>query len=553
CEIGSKELKFNENESLAFLKKLSPQITDSNLQYLQSKTQGWAAGMVLMVEQFSLEGTLSIFDNNIENKGVSEYLGNEILIQIDNELRNFLVQTALFIQFTADMSQELTNCLKAKLFLDDLVTKNFLIERTTEYEPDYIFHPLFRELLLKLATTLYSDADWLALQTKAAAILVKQEKTDEAMFLYQQLHEWPALKKLLLNQSDHFIKIGRHYSVKKWMEALPAEYLEEDAWLNYWYAVALKSIDPVLTSSLMEQSYHQFIADNDILGVYSAWQAAVDSICISMDDYSNLNTWLTRFDDIRHNFQACPSLELKARFYATAVQAFSIYNPQHPCLKGLVRICEYLVQFIPIKMIQMMVHTQLAHYYALSGQIAKLKVIAPYLELAAYDNSIPVLPRIMNTYLLGIYHQYQGEGEEALKILNTGLELSKEYSINIFNGLIYAHIVSSHICKGDLDAAQKALQQAIKHTTPQQRMQVAYYHSNAAWVNSITGEYKLAFEHNEQALQLTQQISVEIGYVCSLAIKVQLLLDLNEYSKAEQVFSILTRTIEKSDTYFNLV
>ena len=45
------------------------------------------------------------------------------------------------------------------------------------------------------------------------------------------------------------------------------------------------------------------VAENDVKGIYSTWQAAVESITISMDDFSGLKLWMARFDETRQ--EAC--------------------------------------------------------------------------------------------------------------------------------------------------------------------------------------------------------------------------------------------------------
>lgn len=55
-EVGNSELRFDLQESGKFLKWLDPTLTDSQIEQIQIKTQGWAAGMVLMARQYAVRG-----------------------------------------------------------------------------------------------------------------------------------------------------------------------------------------------------------------------------------------------------------------------------------------------------------------------------------------------------------------------------------------------------------------------------------------------------------------------------------------------------------------
>ena len=190
-EITDDELQFTDQESREFIQWLDPQLNDPQIRQIQLKTQGWAAGMVLMVRQLSFSNLSEDFPID---KNIFDYLASEILSRLPRKLHEFLVSSALFTQFTAEMGVELTGYRQARSDLDELVFRNFLIERTAGSNPTYRLHPLFRDLLLAQANTTFSQADWQALHHKAAIILTKQDRSVEALSIYQQLQDWPSLK-----------------------------------------------------------------------------------------------------------------------------------------------------------------------------------------------------------------------------------------------------------------------------------------------------------------------------------------------------------------------
>src|SRR5690606_40771129 len=122
---------------------------------------GWVAGMVMMARQYAFLG----FSEAINTESnVFDYLVSEILLRLPKELREFLVISALFNQLTAEMGLALTECRQAKLYLDELVSRNFLIERIASTKPIYRFHPLLKDLLLMQADLMFERAYWQQLQ-----------------------------------------------------------------------------------------------------------------------------------------------------------------------------------------------------------------------------------------------------------------------------------------------------------------------------------------------------------------------------------------------------
>ncbi|SFI48809.1 BTAD domain-containing putative transcriptional regulator [Nitrosomonas sp. Nm34] len=549
-DIGNAELEFNDKEGQAFLKWLDPHLNDLQIQQIQSKTHGWAAGIVLMAREFRVLGFTKDF-NAEEN--IFDYLSSEILFHLPKELHKFLVASALFTQLTAEMGMQLTGCSQARSYLNELVSKNFLIKRIEKPNPTYQFHPLLRDLLLSQADVVFTPAYWRKLQRKAAIILVKQDSALEAMLLFQQLQDWPSLKELLLQRASQLINSGHHHTVIQWMQALPSKYLNMDAWIRYWYAIALKPVNPFLTEAHMEKCYQLFDINHDIKGIYSSWVAAVESIIVSWDDFSRLKVWMNRFDEIRKHYHARPSVELKIKFYMAAINGLTIYDPHHPRLKTLIRICERLFLFTSIKTIKLLLGTQLAQYYMFNCQLTKLHTSAAFLELVVEDQAIPVMVRIMSTYLLANQRLFMADTVKALEYTQTGLQLSELSGIRSFEGVLHATIIGCHINDGDLISAEMALQKAIKYEDAYQRISTVIHCSYAVWLAALAGKLHHALEQNHKTLQLAKSIHFKITCVSLWSLEVQILAELSQWHKAEQTLSLLSAAAIDTNNKHNLI
>lgn len=548
-EINEAELKFNQQESQDFLKWLNPQLSDDHINAIYSKTIGWAAGMVLMSEHYRLTG----FDSSNTNKNTFDYLAAELLSNIPEDKHIFLVSTALFTRFTIDMAVQLTQYKHAKVFLNELVAGNKFVEHSEGSNPSYSYHPLLRDLLLNQSKILFGLAEWQELKRKAAGILVKQDKFIEAMSFYKELKDWQSLKGLVLKHVELLIDTGRNHTAIHWIEALPDEFFDTDAWLNYWYGVALKSTDPLSAEMHLDKSYQQFVLNRDAEGIYLSWQAAVESIILSWHDFSKLGMWISRFDELRETNPGRTSIDIKAQFYATAIQALSVYDPQRTWLKNLLKISEHLIHIIPIKKIKLALAVQLGTYYLFTCQLAKTKTISHFLEIALDEKKIPPLLRITSAFFLGLQKLYAADAKSALNFFYQGLDLSESSGVSLFSSHFKIHIIGCHICHGDINSAYNALQEAKETINMQQQITLAMTFSFTAWLELLSGNRKYALEQNEHGLKLTEITSVEPGYVCSLSLKVQIMTDLSQWKEAEQTLLLLYRKTKNTGNNFNLI
>lgn len=232
------------------------------------------------------------------------------------------------------------------------------------------------------------------------------------------------------------------------------------------------------------------------------------------DDFSKLRRWMNRFDDIRKDYSSLsPLIELKIQFYATGLQAFSIFNIQHPLTQSLIRICKGIFRFIPVRIIKTALSLQLAQYYMFNLQLTKAQPLFVYLDQALEDNTLPITIRIMSAYLLVVKNLLMADTVKGLEYTNKGLELSTTSGVRIFEGMLLANSVGCHINGKDIISAESALQKAIALRNNQQRIPIVMQYANDVWLTVLAGNLQHALEKNKQALQLAELIHFEIAYV----------------------------------------
>lgn len=545
-DINTESLRFTEIESTAFINWLNPDIDKDMCSALQLKAQGWAAALVLLTEQNKQSNVSEQMPVLLEQQDIFSFLMSEILTNMDEVSIQFLTNTAIFNCFNISMAIALTDYQNAGGFLDDLLNKNFLVDRSAGTQPIYCYHPLLRDLLKSQLKHRLSTQQLNALNRNAISILIKHKKTEEAIPLYVHLQDWEGLKPVLLECSETLINSGRHSSVIAWMQQLPDEILKNDPWLLYWYAAGISTSDPHQSVELLDTCYQQFLTNENSLGLYSAWQLAVDAIFLSEDDNSRFNIWLQRLDCLREQYPKCPSYHLKIRFSATALQLLAHFDPVNPWVLKLVKRCEYGLRIIPIPTIKQMISSQIALYYLAANEIEKMQGIKPYLLSAVENEKLPALPRGMNAMVLGYLSMYQGNGDSALIHITEALDILQQAAITPVTSVLKITRASCHICRGDLTSAQDILDSSFADIKPKQRMASTLFDFCTLWLYALRGQTALALELIKPTLVVCQQIRHDIGCNILLLLQSHLLAKTQQWEAAEHSCALLTDLARRS-------
>jgi ATP/maltotriose-dependent transcriptional regulator MalT len=154
--LGWDEIRFTLRESEDILRvKGQKELTREEILPLHERTDGWAAGLVLMAEMTRIHKVDYKVLNKLVPEEIFDYFSGEILNKTDGETQEFLLKTAFLPQFSPHMAQELTGNAGTHDILSDLSHKNYFIQRHGYRQEAYQYHPLFREFLLARAQHAY--------------------------------------------------------------------------------------------------------------------------------------------------------------------------------------------------------------------------------------------------------------------------------------------------------------------------------------------------------------------------------------------------------------
>jgi len=157
-EIRMIDLAFSvEETSQLLLKSKGQTFKESDIRKLREKTEGWIAGLqlaTLLLKNTSgkeSEEILERFDGT--DRYVIDYLVEEVLYQLNPEIREFLLQTCLCDRMNRELCQELTGIQDSELLLKQLEKANLFLISLDQSRTWFRYHHLFAATLKSMISS----------------------------------------------------------------------------------------------------------------------------------------------------------------------------------------------------------------------------------------------------------------------------------------------------------------------------------------------------------------------------------------------------------------
>ncbi len=320
--IGWDEIRFTEDEIKDIVRdRLSgkaPEMPDEALAKLYAVTDGWIAGVILMLERMCVKGIDHIPEAEVQQTGVFDYFANEFFERVSNEVRQFLLKTAFLPMVSADMAGELTGMENAERILDDLSLGHYFTSRYPTGHPGqktvYQYHPLFMDFLRHRAKANLSGGELAMLKKETAHLLAASGQTEDAAELFMGAGNWQGLIDLILSSAHKFIEQGRYGTLEKWIDGVPPDILESSPWLLYWKGACRMPFEPPRSLHFFERAFDLFSRDGDETGGLLSWSGAVEALMFTWDDLNPLDRWIDWLDDRQRRNRSFPPLRLRRLF-----------------------------------------------------------------------------------------------------------------------------------------------------------------------------------------------------------------------------------------------
>jgi LuxR family maltose regulon positive regulatory protein len=222
-ELRAADLRFTRPEAEEFLTSvMGLALTATDVDALEDRTEGWAAGLQLAAlslrgveERDQVSGFIDAFRGS--SRFVIDYLVDEVLARQTEEVRDFLLHTAVLERLNGSLCDQVTERADGARLLADLERDNLFVVALDTERAWYRYHHLFADVL-------------------HARLLAEQP--EQVPLLHRRASEWYAAHDLLPDAVRHALAAEDHDRARLLMEsALPEmRRARQDALLMSWAA-----------------------------------------------------------------------------------------------------------------------------------------------------------------------------------------------------------------------------------------------------------------------------------------------------------------------------
>lgn len=228
-ELSVQDLRFTQDEVAAVTADLP--LAEPQIRMLEERTEGWAAGLQLAMttlaqhSHHTADDVIGQFRGS--NRYIFDYLAQEVFEQQPADVRDFLLQSAVLSQMSAEICDRVLETDGSQEKLEYLERQNLFLVSLDDERHWYRYHQLFRDFLLN---RLYRDAESEALRLHATAgdFYAEQARWDLAAEHYSEARNTDGLAQAVRALAPAYLQSGRVETLQRYMEVLPAGFVDSE-------------------------------------------------------------------------------------------------------------------------------------------------------------------------------------------------------------------------------------------------------------------------------------------------------------------------------------
>jgi DNA-binding SARP family transcriptional activator len=502
--IGWDDLRFTLAETSDMVrggtrKKLSQEM----LTLVHDKTDGWAAGLVLLLEKARRGGITPGLIGRVARGSIFDYFAAEILDAADDKTKNFLLKTAFLPQVEPAVAGKLTGASQAGRILSNLSRGHFFTLRKSDPNASYQYHALFREYLLERAAEAFREEEIASIRKKASALLSAGGDFENATALSISAKDWPATVRLIRTHAPSLLSQGRSETVKDWLDNLPSGLVEADGDLLYFKGLCLAVTDPARGLESLEKAYIWYKEKGDLRGMLNVCSAAADNTIHSID-FASGKVWAARIEEIIERDPLLPAAAVADRLNLAMFNALAMNAPDYPDMPAR---SEWAFSIIMNgkeigQNLRLVTAVNLSVYCIWKGDHARAKAIVDLIEHAAYSEDVSDVVRGSIIANSALYYFITGQPDRCVSWVEAGNDLASNSGVTAWQKHTMGHGISALLSAGNLSAAEAMFGEFSIGIHEAAVIDRAYYYLLSGWRCRIDGDLSAALDNVRKGREL---------------------------------------------------
>ena len=445
--LGWDELRLTRDEAAA-LAAAKERFDPGAIDELHAESQGWAAGLVLMLERFARTGTVNRITQAWTMDTVFDYFAGQLYEHAPGPVRHVLLHTAFMPTMTATMAEAIGGP-GAGDVLEDLHRKHLFLDRKAGEELRYEYHALFRAFLQARARRSLAPGELRELVARTAALLDEAGHEADALPLYAGQAMWDAAIALILRHARALIAQGRWLTLGHWMSLLPAERVAATPELRLWKGSSLIMVDPPGARDILEGVFDDFAARGDERGQLLAAVGMVESHNIAFSRFAGIDRWLAVLERLLRSPTLAMSTAVETRAFGALILGAMWRRPDHPDLPRQVERVTRLVEGTDRKTAASDLPVQLLQFQVFTGDQRAAKALIARAAPLFDDPLLPRLRRSSWSIFVAWYALMVGDHRQALQGAAAAQAIAREYGQSWVDFFADAFRANVHVLDGD--------------------------------------------------------------------------------------------------------
>ncbi|MFP4572708.1 MAG: BTAD domain-containing putative transcriptional regulator [Desulfobacterales bacterium] len=504
--MGWRDLRLTLEETRnLILQKSGKQISDDIIRELHQFTDGWAAGLILLTEDRTMELRAQAPPRSaagLPHEHIFDYFAGEILDRTDEVTHAFLCKTALLPWMTGFTASRVSQNPRAENMLWSLCRANAFIERRRASTVYYQYHPLFRRFLLNRLSREATEQEMADLRQKAARILEGEGAIVEAMKLFLDAGNWEDTTRILMQNAPVLISRGGLQTMEYRLAGLPEEEIEKNPWLVFWLGMCRISHHPEEARALLEKAYQRFEKNRDKPGQMLAWSGIVDTHLHIFNTFALVDQWLSKIDRLLEATPPDISAEVESKTLSSMILAMALRNPAHPEIESLMQRGRKLAEICEPLPVKIQAFLPLGFCRIMLGDFREVAALIKRFGMYVDNPEISPLLKIMHKDLIAFFCWKTARFDRCFRAFEEGLAILNEIEIPGWRIFLLGHAAAAALSLGDTADAQHKLDQAATEVDMARAWAKCYYHVLNAWNAMIPGDAATAVYHSDAALEL---------------------------------------------------
>ena len=508
--LGWEDIKFTETESAGIVKlrmRTRP-LTREARERLYQQTQGWVAGLVLLVEQAARNMSALLHSGQFAGEEVFDYFASEIFRHTEPNVQAFLLKTAFLPKIALPAAQALTNEPDAEAILKYLTRRNLFTVRHAD--GSYEYHPLFRGFLASRAAVLYPPEQLQVIKRESARVLAESGDIESAVALLLPSPSEPATAlMLILRHANTLVSTGRTHTLQNWLSSIPEPLRMADPWVLYWLGACRLAFAPAEARTYFEQAFALFEKQDDAAPLYLTWSGLIESFVFERDDFTPMRPWLERYRCLAAG-RTPPGREIETSSLITYVLGLISTAFDHPDLPVEAKCVAQRLGRESHTERWLAGLTTLIPYYAWRGELSEMRhALARLATHTRSPEARPLAQLSWHTWKC-LHDGATGAVEASLQAVQEGLALANRTGIHIFDTQLLGYGIWGQLCAGHVAGARELLQR-LQPLVGERRVGEAYFNHFASLVSLAEGDIAGAVAQGRRAAEQAHESGLSLG------------------------------------------